>query len=159
MRKSQVNLIVVALISLILIGCSANVKQIELKVSPVKPIPLVLPEVDKINLDDIEWFVITKGNAEAVFAELEKKNYDEALFGLTDKGYENISVNMSKILTLVQQQELIIGAYKKYHAKQSGAISQHNKEQSESLERQKKESKKDDSGTSIFKRLLPWGSK
>ena len=156
MRKSQVSLIAVALTSLILVGCSSKVIPLEVKVSPVKPIPLVLPNVDTINLDRIEWFIINKGNAEAIFAELEKKKYDEVLFGLTDKGYESISVNMAKILTLVQQQELIIGAYKKYHAEQTGAIEQHNKEQSESVARKEKESKTNDSGKSIFKRFLTW---
>lgn len=107
-------------------------------------------------MDRIDWYIINKENAEAIFAELEQKKYDEVLFGLTDKGYENISVNMAKILTLVQQQELIIGAYKKYHEEQSGAIEQHNKEQSESVERAKDENESKKSGKSIFKRLLPW---
>ena len=156
MRKSQVSLIAVVLTSLILVGCSSKVIPLEVKVSPVKPIPLVLPDVDPINLDRIDWYIINKENAEAIFAELEQKKYDEVLFGLTDKGYENISVNMAKILTLVQQQELIIGAYKKYHEEQSGAIEQHNKEQSESVERAKDENESKKSGKSIFKRLLPW---
>ena len=156
MRKSQVSLIAVVLTSLILVGCSSKVIPLEVKVSPVKPIPLVLPDVDPINLDRIDWYIINKENAEAIFAELEQKKYDEVLFGLTDKGYENISVNMAKILTLVQQQELIIGAYKKYHEEQSGAIEQHNKEQSESVERAKDENESKQSGKSIFKRLLPW---
>ena len=156
MRKSQVSLIAVVLTSLILIGCSSKVIPLEVKVSPVKTVPLVLPNADPVNLDRIEWYIINKENAEAIFADLEKKKYDEVLFGLTDKGYENMSVNMTKILALVQQQELIIGAYKKYHAEQSGAISQHNKEQSESLAKKEKESKANDSRTSILKRLFTW---
>ena len=52
----------------------------------------------------------------------EKKKYDEVIIGLNDKGYESLSVNMSKILALVKQQELIIGAYKKYHGEQKEAI-------------------------------------
>ena len=39
---------------------------------------------------------------------MQKKGYDEVIFGLTDKGYENITVNMAKILALVKQQEAII---------------------------------------------------
>ncbi len=141
---------------LILAGCSSTVVPLEVKVSPVKSVPLVLPDVDTISLDRIEWFIINKRNAEAIFAELEKKKYDEVLFGLTDKGYESISVNMAKILTLVQQQELIIGAYKKYHAEQSGTIEQHNKEQSEYMAKKEKESKTNDSRKSIFKRIFTW---
>ena len=156
MRKSQVSLTLVALTLLILAGCSSTVKPLEVRVSPVKTIPLVLPNVDPINLDRVEWYIINKNNAEAIFAELDKKKYDEVLFGLTDKGYESISVNMAKILALVQQQELIIGAYRKYHVEQGGAIEQHNNEQSRTMARKEKESKTNDSGKSIFKRLLTW---
>ena len=157
MQKSQVSLIVVALTSLILAGCS-SVKPLEVRVSPVNTVPLVLPAVDPIILDNVEWYVINKENAESVFLELEKKNYDEVLFGLTDKGYENITVNMAKILAVTQQQGLIIGAYQKYHAEQGAIIRDHNKEQSKSVANKKKEGKKTDGGLSFFKRLLPWGS-
>jgi len=77
-----------------------------------------------------------------VFAELEKKNYDRVIFGLTDKGYENITVNMAKILSLVRQQEAIIGAYKSYHEKQADTIDSHNTTQEENQKKVKDEPNK-----------------
>ena len=74
--------------------------------------------------------------------ELEKKNYDQVIFGLTDKGYENVTVNMAKILALVRQQEAIIGAYKSYHEKQTETIDSHNINQKEKQEKAKDEPKK-----------------
>ena len=124
---------------LILTGCSSNVKPLEIKVSPVKQVNLQLPDVNKITLDPIDWYIVNKDNVEDVFKELEKKKYDEVIIGLNDKGYESLSVNMSKILALVKQQELIIGAYKKYHGEQKEAIKKHNTNQEEQQKAREKE--------------------
>ena len=50
-----------------------------------------------------------------IFEDLEKKNYDPAIFGLTDKGYESLTVNNAKILSLIEQYKAIISAYQKYY--------------------------------------------
>lgn len=50
-----------------------------------------------------------------VFEDLERKKYDPAIFGLTDKGYESLTVNNSKILALIEQYRAIISAYQKYY--------------------------------------------
>lgn len=113
---------------LILTGCS-SVKPIEVKYSPVNKVKLELPKVDELKLDPVDWKVITRKNAEKVFDDLEKKNYDPALFGLTDKGYENLSVNIARIRALVEQQRAIINAYDKYQKSQDANISEFNKEQ------------------------------
>ena len=135
---------------IVLPGCS-SVKTLEVKISPVKQVPLTLPDVDPLKLDKIEWYVVNESNAEAVFAELEKKNYDQVIFGLTDKGYENMSVNMAKILSLVRQQEAIIGAYKSYHERQAESIDSHNTNQKE-----KQEKAKDEPNKSFIRSLRFW---
>ena len=111
--------------------------------------------MDPLKLDAVEWYVVNKENAEAVFAELEKKGYDQVIFGLNDKGYENITVNMAKILALVRQQEAIIGAYKRYHDRQKETIDSHNEEQQKQQEARKKA--KDESSKS-FIRILRFGN-
>ena len=68
MRLSQVSLITCVLGLLILGGCS-SVKPLEVKVSPVKQVPLVLPDVDPLKLDPVEWYVVNKENAEAISKE------------------------------------------------------------------------------------------
>ena len=138
---------------LILTGCSSNVKPLEVKVSPVKQVNLQLPDVNKVTLDPIDWYVVNKNNVEDVFKELEKKNYDEVIIGLNDKGYESLSVNMSKILALVKQQELIIGAYKKYHGEQKEAIKKHNADQEE---QQKAREKENGTDKGFIERLRFW---
>ena len=115
MHRSQVSLTVAALGLLILTGCSSSVTPIEVKYSPVKQVQLNLPKVEELKLDPVDWHVINQNNQEEVFKNLEKKNYDPALMGLTDKGYENLSVNLTKILTVMEQQRLTIEAVSYTH--------------------------------------------
>jgi len=139
------------LLTLIVLPACSSVQPLEVKISPVKRVTLTLPNVDPLELDKIEWYVINEANAEAVFAELEKKNYDQVIFGLTDRGYENITVNMAKILSLVRQQEPIIGAYKSYHEEQADTIDSHNTKQEE-----KQKKAKDEPNKSFIRSLKFW---
>ena len=87
---------------------------------------------------EIKFDSITPENAEKVWADLEKKKYDIVLFGLTDKGYENLSVNLAKIKQMVLQQKAVIAAYRNYYDKQSVEI----EKQQQKLEDIKKEAAK-----------------
>ena len=132
---------------LILTGCSSSVKPIEVKYSPVKQVQLNLPKVEELKLDPVDWYVINQGNQEKVFKRLEKKNYDPALMGLTDKGYENLSVNLTKILTVMEQQRLTIEAYDKYQKRQADSIEQFNDDQTEKQKQATAQgAKKDETG-------------
>lgn len=84
-------------------------------VQPVDRIPLDLPAIKPFNALDVEWTIITMDNYEEVFYNLEKNNVDGAIFGLTDKGYENLSKNIAALRKLVQQQQAVILAYEKYY--------------------------------------------
>ena len=99
---------------LFLTNCS-SVKKLEISSVAVERVPLVLPEVDRIKLETLDWYIVNKDNLDSVLAELDKKGYKQVIFGVTDKGYETLSVNMAKIQQLVRQQNAIIGAYKLYH--------------------------------------------
>ena len=73
-------------------------------------------------LESIDWYIVNKDNLDSVLTELDKKGYKQVIFGITDKGYEILSINMAKIKQLVRQQNAIIGAYKLYYNKQQKAI-------------------------------------
>tara|TARA_Y100000593_G_scaffold74357_1_gene136790 strand:+ start:441 stop:845 length:405 start_codon:yes stop_codon:yes gene_type:complete len=103
--------------------------------TPLERVPLNLPKVDKLELDEVEWVLVTPQNAEKVWKDLEKKNFDIVLFGLTDRGYENLSVNIAKIKQMVMQQKSIIAAYKKYYEAQTEEI----EKQQRTIEEKKKE--------------------
>jgi hypothetical protein len=162
MQKRKASLIVCALLSLTLIGCSSSPKVIHIKAEPIDPVPLILPDVDRIELESTKFYVVNETNAQEIFAELRKKNYDPVIFGVTDDGYEILSVNNAKVLQLVRQQKAIIIAYKEYYEKANKAINENN----ESLAEQEKaadEARVVEEGSggiipdgSLFKRLLPW---
>ena len=93
MHKRKVSLIVCALILLTLIGCSSRPKVIHIKAEPIDPVPLILPDVDRLELENTKFYVVTEKNGQEVFDKLREKNYDPVIFGVTDDGYEILSVN------------------------------------------------------------------
>lgn len=114
--------LILALSSIALTGCASfdlfggpSVKPIEVKTVAQDKVRLNLPEPSPLEPRKVEWFIITPENAEQVFAELEKKKYDVVLFGLTDDGYENLSLNMAELRAYILKQRALVKAYKEYY--------------------------------------------
>lgn len=99
----------------ILTACSSVPAEVEVVTKPIEKPALVLPPIDEFKARDVEWIVVTPENADTVFKSLEEKNESIVLFTITATGYEKLSLNMADLLKLVQQQNLIITAYKKYY--------------------------------------------
>lgn len=100
--------------SLVLLpGCAST--GTEVKVSEVPRVPLDLPNVDPLTLDNVQWIVITEQNAKEQFDLIKKKEGKVVLFTLTTDGYETLAVNQAKIMALVRQQKAVIVAYEKYY--------------------------------------------
>ena len=72
--------------------------------------------------------MVNPENVDDVFHKLSKESVDGAVFGLTDTGYENLSLNIAAIRKLVQQQQAIIIAYEQYYKNQDAVIKEHNKQ-------------------------------
>ena len=122
-------------------------------------VPLTLPEVDKIQLDNVKFYVVTEKNIGAILKELREKNYDPVIFGVTDDGYEMMSTNMAKILQLVQQQKAVIIAYGEYYDKQNNAVKENNESahnQKEAADALQKEGGGVSTNESFLERLWPW---
>jgi len=120
-------------LTLIILGislsaCGSSVKKLNILTTPVEKAPLQLPSVTKLNLESIEWILVTENNIEEVFKELEKKKYDPVVFGVSDAGYESISLNLAKIKQLVEQQKAVIIAYQRYYINQNNNIDKSNEE-------------------------------
>jgi hypothetical protein len=77
-------------------------------VEQARPEPIVA-EVDRLNLRDVEWKVVTPDNVNELFSSL---SGDEVLFAVTSSGYEALSLNLSDVRALVQQQQKIIAIYR-----------------------------------------------
>lgn len=107
---------------LLLNGCasfslfgSSKVKPVTVETKAVERTPLNLKDPSPLKPQKIEWVVITPENSEEVWAKLKNQKKDLVLFGLTDDGYEDISINMMEIRNFIDKQRTIIIKYKEYY--------------------------------------------
>jgi len=121
-EEEPMRFIALTLVALLLVGCGTTPRQIEISAKPIDKPNLVLPPVEQLRLKDVEWIVITQENYQEVFDKLLKDKKDPALIGLTDDGYETLSLNMSDIMRLLQQQKAIIAAYQNYYEDSEKAL-------------------------------------
>ena len=66
-------------------------------------------------MKEVKWVVITRDNAEQIFAELESKGEPIAMFGMTTDGYENLTLNMQDIKAYLLEQKQILLQYREYY--------------------------------------------
>jgi hypothetical protein len=110
-------------LALLISGCSSlQPRQIEVSTVPVEKPQLELPNTDEIRLRNVEWTLVTPDNADEVFSEAEESGRPVVFFALTDKGYENLGLNISDIRALIQQQQTIITAYENYYTESQQAL-------------------------------------
>ena len=119
MRPRSLKSTLSALISLTLTifitsGCS-SVKKLEIFSKPVERIPLALSDPLPPKLVGMKWVVITEANQQAVFDKLKKSRQDGALFGLTDDGYETLSLNLAHIRKYVSKVRTTLRHYREYY--------------------------------------------
>ena len=109
------------LLSINLTGCASwnifgeKVKPVEVVAKPVEKTPLNIVQPDPLTLNAIKWVVITKENSEKVFAKLESTGDSVVLFGLTSDGYQQLSMTIAEMRTLIATQRQIIIKYQEYY--------------------------------------------
>jgi hypothetical protein len=112
-----VNLLTAAIIASMLAGCAGTPPPTTAIVTVEKP-TLMLPNVDKIKLKDVEWNIVTReakpgtdGHIETVW----KKSTSDSLFAVTSRGYESLSLNMAEMTRVIKQLQTQVEAYKDYY--------------------------------------------
>ena len=106
---------------LLLSGCSfipffgEDVKPVEVVTKAQERTKLNLTLPQPLKLQDIKWIVVTPDNIDKVWEQLQKKNTDLVLFGLTDDGYEGLAINMADIRNYINHQRVIIMQYRDYY--------------------------------------------
>jgi hypothetical protein len=117
------HLLILTIFPFLISGCAfpsffkKQVKEIEVKTQEVKRTHLNIKQPKPLSPQKIEWFVITPDNVDKVWEQLKKKDKDLVLFGLTDDGYERLSINMAEIRNFINTQRVIIIKYKDYYEK------------------------------------------
>lgn len=109
--KSWIYLIVLYSL-LTVVGCSSP---LEVKKEEQERVHLNLQDTQPVQMKDLDWIIITPENYQEVFDELETNGYKVVLFGLTEKGYEDLSINMEELKGYILEQSVILGAYREYY--------------------------------------------
>jgi len=109
------------LLLLFVTGCSSMQPKALVQPEPViqtvtefKTLQIYQPPLpEAINLEDVQFFVITTKNLEEQIAKLEQmQSGDFVLFGLTPQDYENMAYNLQELRRYVRQQKEIILYYR-----------------------------------------------
>jgi len=83
--------------------------------------PLKLEDPTPIKMLKVEWVIVTRENFEEVFADLEKKGIDPVIIGLTDEGYQTLSVNTAQTRKYIILQKEVTKKYREYYEAKDGA--------------------------------------
>ena len=116
------NVLLLSLGSLLLSSCASfslfgkdKVKKLEVQTKQVERQKLNLKAPSPVELEDPNWIIIHPGNVEQVWKYMEENKDDIVLFGLTDEGYQTLSVNLTKLRNIIEQQRIILLKYKNYY--------------------------------------------
>ena len=77
--------------------------------------PLALENPQPLRLKSVDWIVITPQNWEEVFKQMQSKEQNLVLFGLTSDGYQALAVTIAELRNLINTQRIIIQKYKDYY--------------------------------------------
>ena len=106
------------LLSLILItfltSCS-SVKELSIFKEEVPRAKLNLDKPTPLEMEQIQWHIITSENAAEVFAKLEADGIDPVLWGLTDEDFELLAKNFAQIRNKMVETNAILDKYKEYY--------------------------------------------
>ena len=68
-----------------------------------------------MNLDHVEWVIVTRENIDEVWAQIQADNEGVALFALRHGDYERLALNIADIRKLIGEYVVILKQYKKYY--------------------------------------------
>jgi len=109
------------LLSVLIIGCLSGCfsRQMEVITEPIERPRLNLPDYGSVEMNPVEFLVVTPENAEEVFERLEKSRIVPVFFGLTGVYYKNLAVNMELLKQYIVYQNEVIKIYKSYYESDS----------------------------------------
>ena len=118
MLQRSLKSILSVLVSLILItsltSCS-GVKELTIFKKQVEREKLNLNKPTPLQIEQLEWIIITSNNAEEVFKKLEEQGIDPVIFGLTDKDFQLLAKNFARIRNHLKVTNDLLDKYKEYY--------------------------------------------
>ena len=118
MLQRNLKSILSVLVSLILItsltSCS-GVKELTIFKKQVEREKLNLDKPTPLQIEQLEWIIITSENADEVFKRLEEAGIDPVIFGLTDKDFQLLAKNFARIRNHLKVTNDLLDKYKEYY--------------------------------------------
>ena len=113
MKKVILLLVAVAFIT----GCSMTpkVKQVEVSAVAVEKLPLNIDTPPPLEMQNVEWLIVTEENIGEVSQLLKYDKEGVALFALRKGDYERLAINIKEIRALLGEYIVIVDAYKHYY--------------------------------------------
>jgi hypothetical protein len=101
-------------LTIFLTSCS-GVKELSIFKEEVPRAKLNLEKPTPLELENLQWIIITSENADEVFKRLEEKGIDPVLWGLTDKDFELLAKNFARIRNQLMVTNNLLDKYKEYY--------------------------------------------
>ena len=101
-------------LTIFLTSCS-GVKELSIFKEEVPHCKLNLEKPTPLELENLQWIIITSENADEVFKKLEEKGIDPVLWGLTDKDFELLAKNFARIRNQLMVTNNLLDKYKEYY--------------------------------------------
>ena len=101
-------------LTIFLTSCS-GVKELSIFKEEVPRAKLNLEKPTPLELENLQWIIITSENADEVFKKLEEKGIDPVLWGLTDKDFELLAKNFARIRNQLMVTNNLLDKYKEYY--------------------------------------------
>ena len=113
-------IILLPLVALIVAGCSSTpeirtVEKVVIQKEMEKKLPLSIPAPNALDLQSVEWVIITEDNIAEVWEEIKNDNEGVALFALRHGDYERLALNIADIKTQLGEYVIILKKYKEYY--------------------------------------------
>ena len=102
------------ILTIFLTSCS-GVKQLSIFKEEVPRAKLNLEKPTPLQLENLQWIIITSENADEVFKKLEEQGIDPVLWGLTDKDFELLAKNFARIRNQLMVTNDLLDKYKEYY--------------------------------------------
>ena len=112
--KSIQSVLLLLTLTIFLTSCS-GVKELSIFKEEVPRAKLNLEKPTPLELENLQWIIITSENADEVFKKLEEKGIDPVLWGLTDKDFELLAKNFTRIRNQLMVTNNLLDKYKEYY--------------------------------------------
>ena len=112
--KSIQSVLLLLTLTIFLTSCS-GVKELSIFKEEVPRAKLNLEKPTPLQMEQIQWHIITSENAEEVFKKLEADGIDPVLWGLSDKDFELLAKNFAQIRNKMVEVNAILDKYKEYY--------------------------------------------